>query len=163
LQLTHQQKMKRVRRAEKAVTKLSRMGLIYKLGGARGGSGHNAIENPSGDGVPWTDCSGFALYIMSVLGIKADNPAGWTGTLVSEGSEGESDYFTLFIKEAQQTEGHVIVRLRRRPRPWHLGQTRYRWAECGGRDNPRSGGGPTWFKPTLSRIAEFPDHRRFVL
>lgn len=161
--MTKAQKDKRIRRVEKAVTKLSHMSLIYKLGGARGGPNHNAIENPIGDGLPWTDCSGFALYLMSVAGIKADNPAGWTGTLVQEGSEGESEYFTLFLKEPENTEGHVIVRLRKHPRPWHRGQTRYRWAECGGRDNPKSGGGPTWFKPTKARIAEFPFRRRFVL
>lgn len=161
--MTHKEKMKRVRRAEKTVSKLAGMNLIYKLGGARGGSKHNAIENPTASGVPWTDCSGFALYLMSVMGIKADDPAGWTGTLVGEGTAGESDYFTLYIKEPFNVEGHVIVRLRKRPRPWHRGQTKYRWAECGGRDNPKSGGGPTWFKPTLSRIAEFPEHRRFAL
>ncbi|MDX6609040.1 MAG: hypothetical protein QOF85_965 [Solirubrobacterales bacterium] len=151
-------KHKRIRRVEKAISQLVRMDLIYKLGGAREANG---IGSPTGGGVAWTDCSGFVLYLLAVAGIKPRSPAGWTGTLVEEGREGWSSYLTLLLKEPEQTEGHVILRLRKRPRPWHLGEPRYRWAECGGRDNPRSGGGPTWFKPTPERIAEFPYHRHF--
>lgn len=162
--MNHTQKIKHLRRAEKAITNLSRMNLVYSLGGARAGAKeHNGVNSPSGNGLPWTDCSGFALYIMSIVGIKAHNPGGWTGTLVEEGYEGESQYFTLYLKEPQQTEGHVIVRLRKRPKWWHLGKPKYRWAECGGRDNPTAGDGPTWFRPTKSRIAEFPYHRHFKI
>jgi len=158
--MTHDQKLKRIRRVEQAVSNLSKRGFIYAPGGSRGGSDHNGIQNPPSDGLPWTDCSGYALYLMSIAGIKATHPAGWTGTLVTEGEEGESEYFTLYLKEPEQTEGHVIVRLRKRPRWWHRGP-RYRWTECGGRDNPKSGDGPTWLRPTRSRVSEFPYHRRF--
>lgn len=157
--MTRKEKLKRIRRVEKAVSNLSKMGLIYSLGGSRGGD-HNGIHSPTRDGIPWTDCSGFALYLMSVAGIKAEHPGGWTGTLVTEGEGGTSEFFTLFLKEPQQTEGHVIVRLRKRPRWWHR-KPHYRWCECGGRDNPHAGDGPTWFRPTDSRIAEFPYQRRF--
>lgn len=159
--LTHKQKINHCRRAEQAIKGLEGKSLIYSLGGSRGGSEHNGILSPSSSGIPWTDCSGFALYVMSILGIKAKHPAGWTGTLVEEGEEGVSSYFTLFLKEPQQTEGHVIIRLRKRPRWWHLGKPRHRWAECGGRDNPHPGDGPTFFTPTRARIAEFPYKRHF--
>lgn len=149
---------KRIRRVEKAITRLSRMGLIYKLGGARTATG---IAEPVGRGLPWTDCSGFAQYLCAIAGIQLRNPAGWTGTLVHEGQGGDSPIFTLLLKEPEQTEGHVIVRLRKRPRWWHLGAPKFRWAECGGFDNPKPGDGPTWFRPTESRIAEFPYHRHF--
>lgn len=159
--MTHKKKLERCRNTEKVIKHLSLMNLIYRLGGARGSSRHNGIHGPISPGQEWTDCSGFALFIMSILGIKAENPGGWTGTLVKEGEAGESDYFTLFIKEPFNTEGHVILRLRKRPRPWHFGVPRYRWAECGGMDNPKAGDGPTYFRPTKARIAEFPYHRHF--
>jgi len=150
--------MRRARRVEKTITKLAAMDLIYLLGGGRA-TGH--ISWPATPGRAWTDCSGFACLLCQVAGIRLNFPAGWTGTLVEEGEEGTSPYFTLFIKEPLQTEGHVIIRLRKRPRWWHFGQPKYRWAECGGRDNPRSGGGPTWFRPTAARIEEFPFRRHF--
>lgn len=160
--MTHTDKqLKRIRRVEQAVTNLKKMRLIYSLGGSRGSHEHNGIKNPTGANLPWTDCSGFALYLMSIAGIKADNPGGWTGTLVKEGESGTSEFFTLYLKEPEQTEGHVIIRLRKRPRWWHFGYPKFRWAECGGRDNPQAGEGPTWFRPSKSRIAEFPYQRRF--
>lgn len=154
----HEEKLRRCRRAEKAVTALQAMNLIYRLGGGRGG-GHALW--PTGSGIAWGDCSWFACLICAIAGIRLKHPDGWTGTLVEEGSDGTSPYLTLFLKEPQQTEGHVIVRLRKRPRPWHRGEPRFRWAECGGRDNPHPNGGPTWFKPTPERIAEFPFKRHF--
>jgi hypothetical protein len=155
-------KDRKMRRVEKAVSRLARLNLIYKLGGARVYSPQRMLE-PTGSGVGWSDCSGFACYLLAVAGIKLQNPAGWTGTLVEEGSQGTSPNLTLFIKDPLDTEGHVIIRLRHHPR-WRraLGMAaKFRWAECGGRDNPRSGGGPTWFRPTAERVAEFPYHRHF--
>lgn len=151
-------KHKRIRRVEKAVSRLARMNLLYSLGGARGTHG---IANPVGPGTAWTDCSGLVLYLLAIAGIRTRYPSGWTGTLVQEGEAGESAFLTLFLKDPEQTEGHVIVRLRKRPRWWHRGEPKFRWAECGGRDNPKPGGGPTWFRPSAERIAEFPYHRHF--
>jgi hypothetical protein len=159
--LTHDQKINHCRRAERTIKALERMGLVYDLGGARGSSEHNGINPPSGSGLPWTDCSGFVLYIMSILGIKAKHPAGWTGTLVEEGEVGASPYFTIYLKEPEQREGHVIIRLRKRPRWWHLGKPKHRWAECGGNDNPHPDDGPTFWTPSKERIAEFPYQRHF--
>lgn len=155
---TEKTKLRKIRRVEKAITHLQKLGLIYLLGGARSGG---TVHGPSGRGEAWTDCSGFACYLLKIAGIKLRHPDGWTGTLVEEGHKGMSDYLTLFLKEPEQTEGHVIIRLRKRPRWWHFGAPKYRWAECGGMDNPRAGGGPTWFRPTPSRIAEFPYQRYF--
>jgi hypothetical protein len=155
-------KAKRIRRVEKAVGRLSRLSLIYKLGGARDYNPEHILE-PSGAGVGWSDCSGFAAYLCAVAGLRLKHPAGWTGTLVEEGKQGTSPYLTLYIKDPYDTEGHVIVRLRHHPR-WRraLGMAaKWRWAECGGRDNPKSGGGPTWFRPTDERVAEFPYQRHF--
>jgi hypothetical protein len=138
------------------------MGLLYKLGGARG-AGQGGIANPSGPGVGWTDCSGLAYYLLGVANIPVRYPGGWTGTLKVEGAEGLSPYLTLFIKEPDLVGGHVIIRLRHRPR-WRrmLGMAaKFRWVECGGRDNPRPGGGPTYFRPTQARIEEFPVRRHF--
>lgn len=157
----HEAKLRRIRRVEKAVGALTRMNLVYKLGGARLYTPHQEILGPGAPGTAWTDCSGFALYLLAVAGVPLRNAAGWTGTLVNEGRAGTSEYLTLYLKGPTQTEGHVIVRLRKRPRPWHRGVPRYRWAECGGNDNPRAGGGPTWFRPSRTRIAEFPFQRRF--
>lgn len=154
-------KLRKVRRAEKKTKKLQRMRLGYLLGGARGNP--DGITGPRGKGDDWTDCSGFALYLCRVMGINNENKNGWTGTLVNEGKEGTSPYFTLYLKEPEQTEGHVIIRFRHHPR-WRrmFGlAARWRWAECGGFDNPNPGGGPTFFKPTESRVNEFPFKRHF--
>ena len=141
---------------------LQSMHLLYKLGGARGGP-ENGIANPAGPGLGWTDCSGFAYYLLGIANVPVAQPGGWTGTLKSEGVEGTSPYLTLFLKEPDKIDGHVIVRLRHHP-DWRrrLGMAaKFRWVECGGRDNPQAGGGPTYFRPTQARIAEFPIQRHF--
>jgi hypothetical protein len=155
---------KRIRRVEKAISRLQRMHLVYVWGGARGGS---AMIPPTSTGQGWSDCSGFAQYVLAVAGIDLKNPVGSTWSLAEEGEAGKNDVLTLFIKNPPGDE-HVIVRLRKRPRPWHRGQTKYRWAECGGTDNPQAGGGPGWFTPGRGmgmtperRVAEFPIHRKF--
>jgi hypothetical protein len=102
------------------------------------------------------------------MGIKLRNDAGSTWSLAEEGEAGVGEFFTLFIKNAPGDE-HVICRLRQRPRPWHFGKTKFRWVECGGTDNPSSGGGPSFFTPGKGmgmapeeRIKEFNIHRRFA-
>lgn len=141
------------------------MGLVYLWGGARGG---RSMLPPTARGQAWTDCSGLAQYLLAVGGVKLKNPVGSTFSLAEEGAAGKGELLTLFIKNVPASDAHVIIRLRKRPRPWHFGKTRYRWAECGGSDNPRPGGGPTWFTPGATqgrrpedRIAEFPIHRNF--
>lgn len=119
------------------------MHLIYSYGGGRGSS---AMIPPTRSGQGWSDCSGLAQYLCAVADIHLKNSVGSTWSLAEEGEKGVSDNFTLFIKNNAGDE-HVIVRLRKRPKPWHFGQTKYRWAECGGTDNPSAGGGPSWFTP----------------
>lgn len=157
---THQHKLQKARRIETAITSLMRMGLVYNLGGARF---NGRITAPQHNGEAWTDCSGCGLYVKQVANIPSANGAGNTVSMAEEGKEGYSDYLTFFIKNppGEVDNEHVIIRLRKRPRPWHRGVPKYRWAECGGSDNPKSGGGPTWFKPTAERIAEFPIRRCF--
>ena len=152
----HRRTMTRLRRGERLWDHLSHLDLIYLLGGAR--ESGQIVGPHNQHGVPWTDCSGAQLFDMRAMGLQPHNPAGWTGTLVEEGHEGTSPYFTLFLKEPEQTEGHVIGRRRHKPR---VGQDEWRWTECGGFDNPHPGGGPTWFEPTAERIAEFPYQRHF--
>lgn len=154
----------RIRRLEKAVSRLMRMRLSYVWGGARG---HTAMVPPTVRGQGWSDCSGFVQYVLAVAGIQLDNPVGSTWSLATEGSEGTGHLLTLFIKNPPGDE-HVIIRHRKRPRPWHFGKTRYRWSECGGSDNPLPSGGPTWFTPgtkmgmkPADRIHEFPIKRNF--
>lgn len=151
----HRRTMTRLRRGERLWTHLEKLELIYLLGGARS---TGQIVGPSGRGAAWTDCSGAQLFDMRAMGLQPRSPAGWTGTLVEEGHEGTSPYFTLFLKEPEQTEGHVIGRRRHKPR---VGQDEWRWTECGGFDNPHAGGGPSWFEPTPERVAEFPYQRHF--
>lgn len=155
---------KRIRRVEKAVSNLQRMHLIYSYGGGRGSNG---MIPPTRAGQGWSDCSGLAQYLCAVGDVHLKNPVGSTWSLAEEGDKGVSDNFTLFIKNNPGDE-HVIVRLRKRPRLWHFGKTKYRWAECGGTDNPSAGGGPSWFTPGKrmgmapeQRIKEFPIHRKF--
>lgn len=159
--VTKKVKVRKIRRVEKRITHLQRLRLSYLLGGARGNN--HGITGPKRRGEDWTDCSGFALYLLRVAGIDVKDKNGWTGTLATEGREGTSPYLTLYIKEPYKTEGHVIIRLRHHPR-WRqfLGMApRWRWAECGGYDNPRPGGGPTWFRPSGRRVAEFTHVRHF--
>lgn len=153
----HDRIMHRIRRGEHSTSHLESLELIYLLGGARGAHG---ITPPIGKGVQWTDCSGFAIFELAVMGVQLKAPTGWTGTLVQEGHAGVSEYFTLFLKEPEQTEGHVIERRRHRP---HAGRDEWRWSECGGFDNPKAGDGPAWFHPTPERIAEFPFQRHFAV
>jgi hypothetical protein len=155
--------MKRIRRLETAAKHLQSMRMIYSYGGGRVG-GH--IAKPEA-GEKWTDCSGCATYLLDVAGIRLKNDAGSTWSLAEEGSPGASEFFTLFIKNNPGDE-HVICRLRKRPRPWHFGKTKYRWFECGGTDNPTAGGGPSFFTPGSGmgitpeeRVKEFNIHRHF--
>lgn len=157
---------KRIRRGETLTKRLQALGLIYSYGGGRVG-GH--IVKPE-RGTKWTDCSGFATYLLDAMGIKLKNDAGSTWSLAEEGKAGKGKNLTLFIKNGTALgDEHVIVRLRKRPRPWHFGKTKYRWVECGGSDNPTSGGGPAFFTPGKGmgltpeeRQKEFPIHRHFA-
>lgn len=161
MNLTDDQKLRKIRRGERAVTDLERLGLHYLLGGARGAGG--VILPPSGPRTGWTDCSGCQYYLLDVMGIPYDRSKPlWTGSLKDWGVEGYSEFFTLFLKEPDRVDGHVIARLRHRPGWRHRsGPARFRWVECGGFDNPKAGGGPTWFRPTKARVAEFPIRRHF--
>lgn len=165
--LTHDQKMVKQRRMEHAVGRLQAKDLIYDLGGARFAG---RITSPIGDGTAWTDCSGFAVFLIQVGGFPTGHlfPDGvlWTGSIADNLPKGVSDYLTFFLKEPHETEGHVIIRLRQRPKPFHKGVPHYRWAECGGSDNPHPGGGPTWLTPgramglsIAERVGEFDYHR----
>lgn len=154
--------MAMIRKGEKIVTRLSKMNLPYSYGGARV-AGH--ITDPI-DGLPWTDCSGCASYVLEKMGIKLKDYAGSTWSLAKEGHRGESQYLTLYIKNTAHDE-HIIVRGRKRPKPWHLGFPRFRYWQCGGFDNPQHGE-PTWFIPGLTmglrwkkRVREFYIHRQF--
>ena len=97
------------------------------------------------------DCSSFASRLWQML--EPGLSTGTTYTLAEEGVEGEGDYFTLFINNVpgRPDWSHVIVRIKD-------GNT-YRWCQCGGRDNPAPGGGPSWFHPTPARIQEFQTRR----
>lgn len=155
--------MRMIRRGEQTVKRLSRMGLYYFYGGGRE-RGHVVEPVPN---TRWTDCSGCACYVLTKMGIVLKNPAGSTWSLVFEGEAGESDYLTLYVKNDAGDE-HVIIRARKRPRPWHFGRPRFRWWECGGSDNPTPRGGPSFFIPGLkmglgwkARVAEFYEHRNF--
>jgi hypothetical protein len=156
------------RRGEVAISRISRKNTIYLLGGARFG---DRITGPTGKGEPWTDCSGAAFFIAMVMGLPVrhifdGNPI-WTGSFVDLLPKGESDFLTFFLKEPHVVDGHVIMRLRERPKPWHRGIPRYRFAECGGSDNPHPAGGLHWLRnpgkgmglSMHERLAEFDFHR----
>lgn len=155
-----------VRRIEKLVTKLSHMDLPYVYGGGRADGKH--VSAPV-NGKGWTDCSGCAMYVLWKVGIKLKNYVGSTWSLAEEGHPGESRFLTLYIKNNPAGhDEHIIVRMRKRPKPWHFGRPRYRYWECGGSDNPSSDGSPRWFIPGLkmglswkSRVAQFYIHRNF--
>lgn len=153
----------RVRRMEVYAKHLTALGLYYSYGGGRVG-GH--IVDPV-SGRPWTDCSGGATKLLDVGGVKLRNDAGSTWSLATEGSAGEGEMFTLFIKNDPGDE-HVICRFRLKPKPWHRGEARHRWWEVGGSDNRSSKGGPSFFTPGVGmglsiadRVAQFPIHRHF--
>lgn len=155
----------RLRRGETLTKRLMGERLIYSYGGGRVG-GH--ITQPVA-GQKWTDCSGFATYLLDAMGVKLKNDAGSTWSLAEEGEAGVGEFFTLFIKNASALgDEHVICRMRKRPRPWHFGKTKFRWVECGGTDNTTPGGGPCFFTPGVGmgltpeqRTAEFPIRRHF--
>lgn len=169
-QSDHERKMVRVRRIETTAKRLERMGLSYARGGARYyvSNGHDRITAPAHKHEAWTDCSGGTIYLAQVADVHL--PAGMemdTFGLAGIGVEGESDYWTMFIKNTPGDE-HVINRFRERPRPWHRGIPHYRWWEVGGSDNPHLAGGPSYFIPGKlmgmsieERVAEFPIHRCF--
>lgn len=149
----------RIRRIEKAISRASALNTLYSYGGGRGGT---YMSDPPGAGRSWTDCSGFAQWLCQVGDVRLKNYVGSTWSLAEEGESGTSPYFTFFIKNNPAGhDEHIIVRLRRRSRAGRKLFGEFRWAQCGGRDNPKSGGGPSWFRPTASRIAEFPIHRKF--
>lgn len=103
----------RLRRGETLTKRLMRMNLIYSYGGGRVG-GH--ITTPVA-GQKWTDCSGFATYLLDAMGIKLRNDAGSTWSLAEEGEAGVGEFFTLFIKNGTALgDEHVICRMRKRPR-----------------------------------------------
>jgi hypothetical protein len=154
----------RVRRAETAAKRLMGKRLLYSYGGGRV---DGRIIDPPSEGMRWTDCSGFATYLLDVAGVKLKNEAGSTWSLAEEGEKGVGAYFTLFIKNNPGDE-HVIVRGRKKPKPWHFGRPRYRYWQCGGSDNPKADNGPSYFIPGLqmgltwkSRVDQFYAHRNF--
>ena len=147
-----------IRRGEREITRLKRLRLPYKLGGGRWWNGLRSGTTANGPG----DCSWLAMHICDVLGIHLKDPAGNTVSLAQEGEEGTSPYFTLFIKNppGEVENEHIILRFRRRRRLFGL-LPKFKWAECGGSDNPTASGGPAWFRPTEERMAEFPIQRHF--
>lgn len=170
MNLSHAQKLVMQRRGEHLVTHLERMRLIYLLGGARFG---DRIVGPTGKGDAWSDCSGGAFFVAAAMGLPVidifkGHPI-WTGSFVDLLQEGESDYLTFHLKEPYETEGHVIFSMRERPKPWHAGEPRYRFAEQGGTDNPHPGGGMTWLPhpgrgmglSVHERLSEF-DYKRCI-
>jgi hypothetical protein len=177
--LSESQKLVMQRRGETFISRAARRDNLYDLGGGRifipgHVNGHaqtvSSIANPAPKGDPWTDCSGGAFKTGLVMGLPlhdifGDGPI-WTGTFASLLREGESDFLTFFLKEPDQTEGHVIMRLRERPKPWHSGVPRYRFAEVGGSDNEKAGGmcwlhtpGKRMGLTVHDRLSEFDYHR----
>lgn len=146
-----------IRKVEKGAKMVSRRSLIYVYGGGRGAT---RMMNPPKQG-GWTDCSGYAQWLCQIAGIPLKNYVGSTWSLAEEGYEGESPWFTLFIKNNPGRDEHVIIRLRRK---WSITRKMFgehRWIECGGSDNPTLGSGPAWFHPTPERVREFYIHRAF--
>lgn len=170
MSFSHSQKLVMQRRGEHLITHLGHLDLIYLLGGARFG---DRISGPLGPRSAWSDCSGGAFFVGAAMGLPMvkifEGHPIWTGSFVDLLQPGESDYLTFYLKEPYETEGHVIMRLRERPKPWHRGIPRYRFAEQGGSDNPAPGGGMHWLKhpgqgmglTVHQRLAEF-DHHRVV-
>lgn len=177
--LSESQKLVMQRRGETAITRAARHDNQYDLGGGRIFiPGHvdgrpqtvTSISNPTPDGMLWTDCSGGAFWVALAMGLPVHDIFGdgpiWTGTFADLLKPGESDFITFFIKESHLTEGHVIMRLRERPKPWHSGTPRYRFAEVGGSDNEKNGG-MCWLRhpgkkmglTVHERLSEFDEHR----
>ncbi|MBS1893658.1 MAG: hypothetical protein JST59_20350 [Actinobacteria bacterium] len=154
----NRKKRRIIRKVEKGAKLVSARKLDYAFGGGRGAT---RMMSPPEAG-PWTDCSGYASWLCQISGIPLKNYVGSTWSLAEEGHEGESIWFTMFIKNNAGDDQHIILRLRRRLLdPKRLRYGRYRWVECGGSDNPVLGSGPAWFHPTPERIAQFYTHRHF--
>lgn len=142
-----------IRAAEHTITRLEHMGLHYDFGGGRNHGSTPTMPRDLERGGDGGDCSWLAGVVCVKLGQRIVWP-GSTFSLATEGVEGRGKIFTMHIKNlADPAESHVILEFA------HPGHTR--WAECGGRDNPTSTGGPAWFHPTADRIAEFPIKRHF--
>ncbi len=106
------------------------------------------LAKPGGD--DGYDCSSGACYFDQAVGVKTE-----TGTTFSMAGpptglvKGRGKFITHYIKNSPATDAHVITRVT---------NARGRvlaWCQVGGRDNTR-GGGPCFFNPSTSRIAEFP-------
>ena len=155
---SNRKKRKAIRRIEKGAKLVSRRNLKYAYGGGRGAT--RMIDPPaSGE---WTDCSGFAMWLCQEADVHLHNYVGSTWSLAEEGSEGESPWFTMFIKNNPEGhDEHIILRLRRK---WLIERKifgEFRWVECGGSDNPTLLNGPTFFHPTPDRVRQFYIHRKF--
>lgn len=113
------------------------------------GGGHGSTPSPHNG--PW-DCSSYACHLDQT--VSRDVRTGTTFTMASDGAAGEhgllsgaGKYITHFIKNSPASDAHVITRI--------VYKGRVIWTETGGRDNSEHGG-PCIFRPTASRIAEFP-------
>jgi hypothetical protein len=156
---SNRQKRKIIRRIEKGAKEVSRRNLDYGWGGARDFVRNRMIDPPAAG--KWTDCSGYAQWLCQKAGLPLKNFVGSTWSLAEEGVAGESPWFTMFIKNNGGMDQHIILRLRRK---WSVTRKvfgEFRWVECGGSDNPDLSGGPAFFHPTPSRVAQFYIHRRF--
>lgn len=151
------QKRRTIRKIEKAAKLVSRRDLRYAYGGGRGAT---RMTEPPLSG-PWTDCSGFFMWLCQKAGVHLKNYVGSTRSLAEEGMAGTSPWFTAFIKNNPGGDEHIIIRLRRKWLASRLLFGEFRWVECGGSDNPSLLEGPTFFHPTPERIAEFPIRRYF--
>lgn len=135
----------RVERILHEAFRLTALHLGYTWGG-----GH---VTPAPSNGPY-DCSSYASHLCQVAVPKVKT--GTTFSLASaagaKGSglaKGPGEHVTLFIKNAPAGDAHVIVRIVYKGKAY--------WTETGGRDNTGRGG-PCFFKPTQSRINEFPIH-----
>jgi hypothetical protein len=142
----------RVRTGEREISRLAALGLYYGFGGGR-----NCGPHPCGDysaGQVGGDCSWLVLRTCYIMGLPIKNWLGSTYSLAEEGSEGKGKLFTIHVKNPPDPhEAHTIMEFH------HPGHDR--GAECGGSDNPHPRGGPSWFRPSAERIAEFPIKRHF--
>lgn len=113
------------------------------------GGGHVTPAN-SGPG----DCSWNASRICQIA--LPGMATGTTFTLASDAhlKDGLGEFFDLHIKNVPASDAHVIMRFSGKC----FDDGFERWCETGGRDNTGAGG-PCWFHPTASRIAEFPIKR----
>lgn len=150
-------KRRMIRKIERGAKIVSERPLDYSFGGGRG---EKYMRHPPLSG-GWTDCSGFAQWLCQISGIHLRDFVGSTRTLAEEGHEGESPWFTMFIKNNPGGDEHIILRLRRKYLITRKLFGEHRWIECGGSDNPKLGEGPTFFHPTPARVHQFYIHRYF--